>query len=223
MFRMVSLVAFIAVIGGILLHHLIFACGPGPRFSPAAMIRKKIHLFTLLFLPQSLNWGGRLRKLAFLLGLLCFIVLLLTGFVPMLLGGRLHGYWLMLHATFAPVFIACVAVIAITGAQQYRLLTQDKCCLAALWKNRKTWKACWLTDCSAAPKAGFWILAALSLPLTLTSVISMTPLFGTVGQEWLFHTHRWCALAFALTAIITLYILIRGEIRKDMEITPKRF
>lgn len=223
MFRMVSLVAFIAVIGGILLHHLIFSCGHEPRFTPTAMIRKKVHLFTLLFLPQSLNWGGRLRKLAFLLGLLSFVILFLTGFLPVLLGGRLHGYWLMLHATFAPVFIACGAVIALTGAQQYRLLKEDGCSLAGLWKNRNTRKACWLTDCSAAPKVGFWILVALSLPITLTMVVGMLPLFGTIGQEWLFHVHRWCALVFALVTFCTLYVLIRVEIRKDTEVTPKRF
>lgn len=223
MFRMVAMIGFAAVIGGILLHHLLFPCGSENRFAVGTLVRKKVHLFTLLFLEQSLNWGGRLRKLAFLLGLLSFAVLLLTGFVPMLLGGRLAGYWLMLHATFAPVFIACAAVVVVTGAHQYRLLNKDSEHLADLCRHRKTNKACWLTDCSAAAKVGFWLLAALSLPVTLTMVLSMTPLFGTEGQECLFHLHRWFALAFALAGFLTLYVLIRGEIRKDMEITPKRF
>lgn len=218
MFRVVSLITFLAVVGGIVLHHLLFPCGSEKRFSAGTLIRKKVHLFTLLFLEQTLNWGGRLRKLAFLLGLLSFVVLLLTGFLPLLLGGRLEGYWLMLHATFAPVFIACAAVIVITGAQQYRFVKQDAGHLAGLWKNRKGRQGCWLTDCSAAGKVGFWLLAALSLPVTLTMVLSMTPLFGTHGQEWLFEWHRWSALVFALVVLITLYVLIRGEIRKDMEI-----
>lgn len=223
MFRTVSLIAFIAVIGGILLHHLLFPCGPGSRFTPSAIIRKKVHLFTLLFLEQSLNWGSRLRKLAFLLGLLSFAVLLLTGFVPMLLGGRLEGYWLMLHATFAPVLIACGAVVVITGAQQYSFRKRDIDSLTGLWKTRLTRNTCWLSDCSAAPKVGFWLLTTLALPLTLTMVISMTPLFGTEWQEYLFHLHRWFALAFALAAFLTLYVLIREEIRKDTELNRNRF
>lgn len=215
MFRIVSLIGFGAVFGGIVLHHLIFRCGVGQRFTLGALIRKKVHLLTLLFLEQKLNMGGRLRKLAFLLGLLSFVVLLLTGFLPMLLGGRLHGYWLMLHATFAPVFIACVAAVTVAGAQEYCLLKQDGDHFLNLWKNRKTVKACWLTDCSAATKTGFWLLAALSLPVTLTMVLGMFPLFGTHGQEVLFQLHRWCALAFALVAFIELYLWVRKMIRQE--------
>lgn len=218
MFRIVSLIAFASVLGGILLHHLLFPCGSERRFAPGTLIRKKVHLLTLLFLPQSLNWGGRIRKLAFLLGLFSFVILLLTGFLPPLSGGRLEGWWLMLHATFAPVFIACVAVVAITGAQHYRFVKQDAEDLAELFRARKVRQGCRLTDCSAAAKAGFWLLAALSLPVTLTMVVSMTPLFGTEGQEWLFKWHRWSALAFALAAIAALYILVRSGIRKDMDI-----
>lgn len=218
MFQIISLIAFAAVLGGIGLHHLLFPCGKGPRFTCGALIRKTVHLFTLLFLPQPLNAGGRLCKLAFLLGLLSFVVLLLTGFLPPLMGGRLEGYWLMLHATFAPIFIASVAVVVVTGADRNRLLKCDAEHPKALWKHRKRNRACCLTDCSAAPKVGFWLLAALSLPVTLTMVLSMTPLFGTEGQHWLFDWHRYSALAFAMVALLTLYILIRGEIRKDTEI-----
>jgi hypothetical protein len=73
------------------------------------------------------------------------------------------------------------------------------------------------------PKVGFWLLTTLALPLTLTMVISMTPLFGTEWQEYLFHLHRWFALAFALAAFLTLYVLIREEIRKDTELNRNRF
>ena len=216
MFRMVSMIGFAVVIGGILLHHLIFACGVGKRFMPGALVRKKVHLLTLLFLEQKLNWGGRFRKLAFLLGLLSFVVLLLTGFLPVLLGGRLHGYWLMLHATFAPVFIACAAVIALTGAQEYCLCKKDGRIFLTLWKNRKAERACCLTDNSATPKIGFWLLVTLSLPVTLTMVLSMFPLFGTYGQEVLFQLHRWCTLAFALAAFVELYVVVRKSIRQEL-------
>jgi len=46
---------------------------------------------------------GLLKKLVYALGLVCFVVLLITGFGPWLvLQKRLAGYWLMAHATFAP-------------------------------------------------------------------------------------------------------------------------
>ncbi len=215
MFRVVSLVSFIVVLGGIGLHHVLFPCGCKPRFAPTSLIRKLVHLLTLIFLEQYRGWAGRIRKLAFLLGLLSFVILLLTGFVPLLLGGRLEGYWLMLHATLAPVFIVAATVVVVTGAQQYRLLKRDADDIATLWKTRRQRRTCLLTDTSAAPKVGFWLLAALTLPVTLTMALSMTPLFGSDGQLFLFEMHRWSALAFALAAIIELYILIRRDIRRE--------
>jgi hypothetical protein len=46
-------------------------------------------------------------------------------------------------------------------------------------------------------------------------VLSMFPLFGPVGQEFLFYAHRWCTLIFALTAIVELYILIRMGVSRE--------
>jgi hypothetical protein len=215
MFRIIALVGFLVVLGGIGLHHLLFPCGYTPRFSPGALISKAVHFLTLVFLEQQRNWAGRIRKLAVLLGLLSFVVLLLTGFVPPLSGGRLEGYWLMLHATLAPVFIVAVTVAVLFGAQQYCFQKRDVDQLAELWKNRKQRRCCCLTDSPASAKVGFWLLAALTLPVALTMVLSMTPLFGTDGQHLLFELHRYSALGFALVAILTLYVVVRSEIRKD--------
>ncbi|MHC5093151.1 MAG: hypothetical protein ACYSO2_04535, partial [Planctomycetota bacterium] len=70
-------------------------------------------------------------------------------------------------------------------------------------------------DTGIGAKAGFWTLIVMSLPVTLTMVLSMLPIFGTHGQKILFHAHRWCALIFALIAMIELYILIRIGVLKD--------
>jgi hypothetical protein len=175
-----------------------------------------VYLFTLLFLPQKLGPVGRLRNIAFLVALLSFCVLLLTGFGPLLLGCRLHGYLLMIHATFAPVFIACAAFIAITGAGQYAFDKKDiEHIPSPCWKLFNRADGCWFSDTGIGAKAGFWTLLVLSLPVTLTMVLSMLPLFGTHGQEILFHAHRWSALIFALIAMIELYILIRIGVLKD--------
>ncbi|MDH4201917.1 MAG: hypothetical protein OEV87_03400 [Phycisphaerae bacterium] len=194
MFQWISIIGFSVVFAGLFLHHLIFPCGYKPRFTAGSLIRKKVHLLTLLFPEQKLNWPTKFRKLVFVLGLFSFCVLLATGFGPLLCGCRLHGYLLMIHATFAPVFIGCAAIVAILGAGQYCFNKKD-----------------------AGTKAGFWVLLALSLPVTLTMVLSMFPLFGTHGQEILLDAHRWSALIFALIAIIELYMLIRMEVLKDTE------
>jgi hypothetical protein len=216
MFRIISIVSFLAVLGGIGLHHLIFSSGYKNRFSLGSLLRKMAHLFTPLFLLQKLGLIGRLRKLSFLLGLLSFCVLLLTGFGPLSLGCRLHGYLLMIHATFAPVFIACTAFIAITGAAQYVFNKKDiEHIPCPCWKLPNRADGCWLSDTGIGAKTGFWILLVMSIPVALTMVLSMLPLFGLEGQEFLFHAHRWCALVFGLTAIVELYILIWIGVLKD--------
>jgi hypothetical protein len=218
MFRTISIISFLVVLGGIGLHHLIFSSGYKNRFSLVSLFCKMVHLLTLLLRPQKLGWVERLRKLAFLLGLLSFCVLFLTGFGPVLLGGRLHGYLLMIHATFAPVFIACTAFVTITGAAQYAFNNKEiKHVTCPCWKFPNRADGCWWSDTGIGAKAGFWVLVTMSLPVTLTMVLSMFPLFGPVGQEFLFYAHRWCTLFFALTAIIELYILIRMGVLEDIK------
>lgn len=217
MFRMISMISFLVVLGGLGLHHLIFPCGYVSRFAIGSLLRKKVHLFTLLFLEQKLGWIGRFRKLVFLLALLSFLVLLLTGFGPVLGGSKLQGYLLMIHATFAPVFIACTAVIALLGAGRYVFNKKDAENIPGpICKKPATTKGCWLTDTGVGVKAGFWFLLAMSLPVTLTIVLSMLPWFGTEWQELMFHAHRWSALGFTLVAIIELYMLARMQILEDI-------
>ena len=175
-----------------------------------------MHLFTLIFPEQKLSLPGKIRKLVFLVALLSFLVLFLTGFGPVLFGGKLHGWLLMIHATFALVFIACAAIVVFLGAGQYAFNQGDADHLPKTCLPVKS-SCCWLTDTGIGAKAGFWMLTVLILPVTLTMVLSMLPLFGTHGQELLFHWHRWCALVFAWIAIVELYMLIRMEVRKDMD------
>ena len=216
MFQWISIISFAVVIGALMLHHLLFPCGYQPRFAPTTLIRKKVHLFTLLFPEQKRSLASKIRKLAFMLGLLSFVVLLVTGFVPVMAGGKLGGYWLMVHATFAPVFIACAAVVALLGAGQYRFTRADiKTVIAGVIHREHIRRCCPLTDTGLGAKVGFWVLLALSLPVTITMAVSMLPWFGTDGQGFLFEAHRWTALVFALAALVEMYMLIRMEIRKE--------
>ncbi|MCE5187139.1 MAG: hypothetical protein LLF76_13545 [Planctomycetaceae bacterium] len=215
-FRWVTLIGIALILGVIALHALVYPCGYERRFSPGVLFRKGLHVFTLLFLPQRLNWPGRFMKLAFLLGLLSFMVLFATGFGPLMFGSRLAGWLLMIHATFAPVFIACGAVIAILGAGRFRFARKDITC----GRRQAGRFCCPLTDSGLGAKTGFWLLLGLSLPLTLTMVLSMLPWLGEDWQNFMYYAHRWCALAFALVSIVELYVLVRAGIRADLHGCP---
>ncbi|MCI0499480.1 MAG: hypothetical protein L0Y36_07345 [Planctomycetales bacterium] len=215
MFRWISLIGFAGVFAAVVLHHLVFPCGYRPRFAVRSLVRKKVHLLTLLFVPQAMGWAGRIRKLAFLLGLLCFGVLLATGFGPLLFGSRLQGWLLMVHATFAPVFIGCIAVVIFLGAARYRFRKEDARFFPCSCRQADRAAGCRLTDSGLGAKAGFWFLAVMVLPVTLTMVLSMLPWLGTDGQAFCLQAHRWCALVFSLAAIVQVYMLVRMDVLRD--------
>ena len=214
MFRWISIIGFAVIFAGLFLHHVMFPCGYKPRFSIGALIRKNVHLLTLIFPQQKLGLPGKIRKLIFLVWLLSFTILLLTGFAPLIFGSKLQGYWLMIHATFALVFIGCAAIVVALGAGEYAFNKKDAEAIPPGCKCAGD-GGCWLTDTGVGAKVGFWLLAVMALPLTMTMVLSMLPLFGTHGQELMFHLHRWCGLIFAWIAIVELYILIRMGVLKD--------
>lgn len=169
----------------------------------------------MLLLEQKLSPVGVLRKLVYLLALLCFLVLAITGFYPVLvLRESIHGYWLILHATFAPIFAICLAGLAVMWA--------GNCCF-----NKNDWP--WLqrvlgreaVDNSVVKKYGllwkicFWLIMPLALPLILSIILSMFSLFGTHWQELLLDIHRYTALVFAIVAIVHTYLVIRTRMEQQ--------
>jgi len=183
-----------------------------------------VYLLTLLFIPQKLNLAGVLRKLVYLLALLCFAVLFITGFYSKLIyGTTISGYWLMLHATFAPIFAICMAILAVMWAHDCRL---DKRYWPWLQRILRVGCAMHTTKIMVgdahptsanvavpekhelAQKICFWLIVVLALPLILSIILSMFPLFGTHWQELLADTHRYSALLFALVVIVHTYLMV---------------
>ena len=194
MFRMVSIIAFVCLLGGLFLHMLVFPCKLKFELAPFKKGFLNI-IYALIVLGLRVSFVG----------------LLVTGFGPLLAGGKLEGYLLMLHATCAPVFIGCATLYILINAGKFVFDKKDADFILGGCKI----KGCRLTDSGIGAKCGFWVLAAMMIPLTLTMVLSMLPLFGTDVQHLLFEVHRWCALVFALAAIGELYMLVRMEAIKN--------
>jgi hypothetical protein len=213
LFRNAVIIGFIVAFGAILFHSLLF---PGVRqctLSVRTVFRKFVFLLTLGLLEQKLGPIGRLRKLAYLVAAVCFMVLALTGFGPRILHGvPLSGWLLMIHATFAPVFAVCVAFLAASWAWQ--------CCFSGAdwnWVARfftLKWKGL-LIDCDFGWKLTFWAMIILFLPLCLSIVSSMFPIFGTHGQEVLFQIHRFSALVLSLVALVNIYLVLRARCKAE--------
>ena len=160
-----------------------------------------------------------LRTLVYAVALFCCVVLAITGFFPLLvLGEHISGYPVMIHATFAPVFAVCLAVLAVMWANRCRFTYAD-----CPWFQRLVR---WFTSAESAgaettgessclgQKVTFWLIVFLALPLILSIVASMFPLFGTHGQEFLLGMHLYTAAVFVLVVVAHTFLLIRAMKRQ---------
>ena len=220
MFRTVAITGFAAVIIAALLHFVI----KKPKFDEVFgkdralrildPLRLLVFFITLLFVEQKWSLVGAVRKLVFLLALLCFVVLVITGFVPVIFLEKQIGSWyLFIHAIAAGVFSACMAILAVLWADKNRL---DKNYWP--WLNRILKRH---PKSSTPPekyelklKICFWFIIALSLPVILSAVLSMFPLFGMDWQEILLLLHRYSTLLLSLFGIAYLYLAAVSEMEK---------
>jgi len=155
-----------------------------------------------------------LRKLVYLVAMVCGIVLAVTGFYPVcVLGEHLSGYSLMLHATCAPVFAACVAALAVMWAG--RCCFEDGDCpitkrlVGWLTGSKDSQEQGKCRNSGVGQKVFFWLLIVLSMPLIMSIVLSMFPIFGTHWQDVLLGVHRYVAGAFVVCAVVHGFLLVR--------------
>jgi cytochrome b subunit of formate dehydrogenase len=119
----------------------------------------------------------------------------------------------MIHATAAPVFAGCLAILAVLWADKNRL---DKNYFPWLNRilNRQSKSAAEPQKNELELKICFWIVLFLSLPVILSETLSMFYIFGSNGQEVLLQIHRYSTLLLSLFAIIYLYLAALNEMTK---------
>jgi len=212
MFRIVSITGFAITFVGIAFHcaflrpKLDNLFGEERRLRILDGLRILVYLLTLLLPEQRFSFLDVLRKLVYLLALLCFVVLAINGFYPaVVLGERISGYYLMLQVTAGGVFAACLAVLVLMWAHRCRFDKSD-------WQQlrRLIWREAGESS-ELGQKICFWLIIFLALPVILSIVLSMFPLFGTDGQEFLLQLHRYSVLLFALVVIVHTYLIIRTQ------------
>ena len=142
--------------------------------------------------PEGLPRFTILKNLIYVVGVVSFLLLAVTGFDAFFVtGSPITGYMLMLHCTVAPVFIVCLTVIVLLWAHHNRF-------------SRTTQPGrAYIITCR---KICFWLILLLALPVILSTALSMFPLFGTDGQKFLYHVHQYCTLIFA--AVVVIFILL---------------
>jgi len=124
----------------------------------------------------------------------------------------------MVHATFAPVFAGCMAVLAVLWARQCRFTSGDWPLFERLVRfvtlTKETDAASQRGKSGLGQKITFWLIIFLALPLGLSIVLSMFPLLGMHWQELLLSLHRYTAYVFSMVVIVHTVLLFRMKTKK---------
>jgi formate dehydrogenase subunit gamma len=153
----------------------------------------------------------RIVLLGLALTLLCLAV---TGLAANLLfGEKLEGWLLMLHVAAGGGFILCLLLMAVFWAEDCRFRRHDADFRRAAREQPGEPAPAGRFD--AGQKVTFWAALLLGLIATLTTMVSMLPVFSPEGMEVLRDLHRYGGLLLALFGYIHVYqtvIVRRGRL-----------
>ena len=147
-----------------------------------------------------------MRILSYQILLICIILLIISGFLPvMLTGTHLSGLALILHVTVAPFFCVSLAVFALLWAYRFRFEADD----SHLLKNKSFARIFTETEISASwEKVIFWLFLIFAVPAVMSIILSMYPIFNPDSQEILLETHRYTTLALVIMAFVHAVYMI---------------
>lgn len=149
---------------------------------------------------------SRVRRTAAIVSGGLLLILALTGFLPVIvLGTHLSGLLLVIHVTAAPLFAVSLSALALLWAHRLRLDESDWQVALGSGKRESHGKDALVR---LALKVGFWLSLTLSLPLMLTVILSLFPLFGTRGETLLIRLHGYSALLLLMGALGEIYLII---------------
>ena len=157
---------------------------------------------TLTNLKKS-SIGNIIKTLLFPIVFLCVNLLALTGFITVIILGKpISTYLLLIHVSLAPVFAICLAIAALVWAPKNSFNKKDWETFCNLKSSKKEMRIeLWQKIC-------FWLIIILTLPIILSILLSMYPLFGSDIQHSLLTTHRYSTLSFVILSTIYVYFLI---------------
>lgn len=124
--------------------------------------------------------------LLYSLTLLCIAVLAATGLGTFFFSSRpMTGWVLMLHCAVAPPFAIFIALLGLAWAHRSRFTHADR---SARFDTLQ--------------KLLFWVMIGSAVVVIVSAVVPMTPLFGTHGQEVLYHTHQVSSLVLTIAVVL---------------------
>ena len=146
------------------------------------------------------------RRSSYVLAMLLAAVLAISGFLQVIItGGHLTGTLLLIHIIAAPLFALTLALASLLWSHDQQLREQDLPVLSGLIR---TGTVRGNNGLAVLARALYWLMLVLALPLILSIILSLYPLFGTEGENTLIALHGYSALALLVAVLLHGYILI---------------
>jgi len=156
-----------------------------------------------------------LKKLVYAIALVCFILLSVTGFSLWFIPeNKFSGYLMMAHVTFSPVFALCIAALAVMYGYNQRFEKSDWLFVSRIFRCGAQDEAPASRGSVLVMKLCFWLICVLTIPLILSIVLSMFPIFGSEIQDILLQLHRYSALVLSIAGIVHTFFLIMIPAKK---------
>lgn len=224
MFRIISAIGFLATFLVIAYVYWGVRLESGERVGVAGWVSQqwKSVVSALLRLKKIRfeNMRQDLKRPVYFLTVVSFIILTLTGFLPALfLGKPVSGFGLLLHALAAPVFAVGVAIVCLLWAHHHRFDKNDWQNALHFFRGKVPREKSNPPTTGLGQKISFWLILLFSLPVILSTTLSMTQLFGSDGQQTLLHLHGYSALLLVITAAVSFSVLTltrKGETDKQV-------
>jgi cytochrome b subunit of formate dehydrogenase len=154
------------------------------------------------------------RKVFYALTLISFLLLAVTGFLPvMIFGSPISGLSLILHVTLAPIFAVCLTILTLFWAHHHRFNRDDWQHLLQWTRRESANPAKQQANPDLWQKICFWLIVTFSVPVIISIILSMYPLFGTAGQEFLLGLHGYTALFMLMAVIMHTYLILLSKQR----------
>ena len=161
-------------------------------------------------MPSGAGWWPRTvagaRPAVYMLAFVLMCVLGLTGFLQVIFtGSSPSGVLLLIHMIAAPLFALVLAAASLLWSHDQQIREADLPLLGQAVRTRTLYGAASL---AAIARALYWLILLLALPLLLSIILSLFPLFGTEGEECLIGLHGYSAVALVAAALLHGYICI---------------
>jgi hypothetical protein len=144
---------------------------------------------------------------SFLITVISFCLLAITGFLPVVLTGHhLGGLFLIIHVTVAPVLVLSVTVLILLMVHNMRFDSLDLDAVRKQDKNKDL-----VIKRGLVIKIEFWIAFVLIILAIMAIILMMYPIFGETGQNKLLNLHKYSTLILFFLFQHQVYLLVKKD------------